>query len=329
MRKCSDNPWKQTTAGLFLLLTLGGLTDIAKADPVISMKLRAAINDGRQQEAMRLIDEGADVNARTSGGYTPLMIAAGVGDEAMVRLLLARGADPSLVNDSGWTASYIAEINQHRHIQELLKGAATTTVAARVDATRGPSRQSKTISAAGNDSHGWPKLGAYPPGHTVIYSGSAGKTWNRGTVKNIDPTYGYNFEDVSGSVDAYQVVGASREPFWTDWFVGDWNISVPMAMNVYAAGGDLYRVVDGGMRLPPLRINQDGTYTWRYFGSAGETLLRGRWQPNPDGPGVILKAAAHGADWLVYNNTMSSSALGHTVIVSSDKHTHYDGKRIK
>lgn len=310
-------------------LVLAGLLLPARAQSLEDMNLRAAINDGRRDEARRLIEQGTDVNGRTSGGYTPLMIAAGIGDEQTVRLLLERGADPALVNDNGWTADYIAKINNHKSIQALLEGPSKTAATAAQPQQAGNTGPSKASSQAGHDSHGWPKQGTYPPGQAVLYSGTAGKTWLADRVKNIDPTYGYNFEGVTGSTDAYFVVGAQREPFWTDWFIGDWGVSVPMAMGTFVKGGDLYRTVSGGLRLPPLRISKDGTYAWRVQEGGQETVLQGRWQPNPDGPGVILKNAAHGADWLVYNNTRTGSSLGHTVILSSDKHTHLDGTRLK
>lgn len=346
MRLPNSKQWKTLAAQV---LVLAGLMFSAQAETITDMNLRAAINDGRREEAIRLIEGGADVNGRTSGGYTPLMIAAGVGDEQLVKLLLARGADPSLVNDYGWSASYLAEINNYRAIQKLLQDAAarppakpeaspTPPVVPAAPPGNGPdvavdpgspTTPVRRDDATARDSHGWPKLGAYQPGQSVLYSGNAGKNWEPGTVASIDPTYGYNLENRSGSTDAYCVVHPQRESFWTAWFVGDWRITVPMAMNLKTSGGDLYRVVSGGRRLPPLRINKDGTYSWRFEGNGSETLLVGRWVPNPSGPGVILKSAAHGADWLVYNNTLTGSGSSHTVILSSDKHTNYDGARLR
>lgn len=286
------------------------------ADDLKDMQLRAAINDGRTQEAIGLIEEGVDVNGRTSGGHTPLIIAAGVGDVEVVKLLLARGADPGLRNDSGMTAEDVAKLNRYAEILALLQSGPK------------PHPGAAPQTKAGTDSHGWPKLGAYPPGSEVLWSGTAGKTWGRGTVASIDPKYGYNLEGWTGSNDAYFVVAPERQPFWTGWFVGDWRVSVPMAMNTVVKNGAVYRTVDGGMRLPPLRVNADGTYAWRWEEKGRETLIRGPWEPNPDGPGVILKRAAYGEDWLVYNNTRTGSSLGHTVILSNENHTHMDGTRL-
>src|SRR2546425_13007288 len=56
----------------------------------------------------RLLDAGARVNARQSGGHTPLHEAALGGDAEVVRLLLAAGADPETGNHEGQTPADVA-----------------------------------------------------------------------------------------------------------------------------------------------------------------------------------------------------------------------------
>jgi ankyrin repeat protein len=57
-----------------------------------------ACNRGATKLVELLLEHGADVNARTPKGYTPLVWAKNI---AVVRALLAAGADPSAVDKQG------------------------------------------------------------------------------------------------------------------------------------------------------------------------------------------------------------------------------------
>lgn len=59
--------------------------------------------------AEKMLEMGADTNAKTKAGITPLMIAAGHDNASMIALLLRAGADPYLKSTSGLTALDIAE----------------------------------------------------------------------------------------------------------------------------------------------------------------------------------------------------------------------------
>lgn len=324
-----------------LALCIAAVPGLAQSIP--EMQLISAAQDCRAAEAAQLVQRGTNVNARNSGGYTPLMMAAINGCEPVVRLLLEAGADASLRHPSFGDAAEQAGLGQYSGIQELIRGAAAPPApqpapsagGARAPATApaAPPPVNTAPAAATQSPRGsatWPRIGAYRVGDQLLYSGNGGKTWLRDVVKAVDPVYGYSFVNgPSGMYDSYHVVAPEREPFWTAYFVGDWRVSVPMAMNTVTDGRHVYRVVSGGLRLPPLRINSDGTYTWRVRQGDGERLIRGRWEPRPDAPGVILKNGDQGADWLVYNNSDTKSSLGETVILSSDCCTHYDGVRLQ
>jgi len=55
------------------------------------------------------LSAGADVNARTESGYTPLHMAAAFNDNpAVLEVLLAAGADVNARTESGWTPLHMA-----------------------------------------------------------------------------------------------------------------------------------------------------------------------------------------------------------------------------
>ncbi len=70
---------------------------------VISTALLHAAGEGDVQGITNLLAEGAEVNARTSDGWTPLMIAVINGHAGAARLLLRSGADVNARNGKGWT----------------------------------------------------------------------------------------------------------------------------------------------------------------------------------------------------------------------------------
>ena len=100
---------------------------ILDADPVL---LEHRTKDGRtplhfafaeKNSAVRLLERGANINARTDGGLTTLMVAAGDGIDDVVTLLLSRGADLRLVDKSKRTAAHwAAKAGRFGTVQKLL-----------------------------------------------------------------------------------------------------------------------------------------------------------------------------------------------------------------
>ena len=65
---------------------------------------RSYLQARQNAEALAIVDSGqVDVNTQTDEGYTLLHHAAGAGNLEMVKALLARGADPTLKNNLGYT----------------------------------------------------------------------------------------------------------------------------------------------------------------------------------------------------------------------------------
>ena len=74
---------------LKVLLAFALASGVARADT----SLIEAIESGNQDEAIRLIEGGADVNAKDEYGRTPLHMAAGNNAVDVVNLLISKGAD--------------------------------------------------------------------------------------------------------------------------------------------------------------------------------------------------------------------------------------------
>lgn len=70
--------------------------------------LHYAVFNGHDDLARHLIERGADVNAPSPNGSTPLMLAAREGREKLVKVLLESGADPRAKSDWGDTALTMA-----------------------------------------------------------------------------------------------------------------------------------------------------------------------------------------------------------------------------
>ncbi len=67
-----------------------------------------AVHKNQLATAKVLLEHGADVNRGTHDGTTPLMMAAGYGNDRMVALLLRHGADPHLRTSGGKSALDLA-----------------------------------------------------------------------------------------------------------------------------------------------------------------------------------------------------------------------------
>jgi ankyrin repeat protein len=96
-------------------------SDISVPDLIgCSLVIASASSGTRKTEMMALLlRRGARVN-RTCGGDTALHRAAELGDEAVVKLLLAAGADPTLRNSNGFRPSDLAWGAHHEEVALIL-----------------------------------------------------------------------------------------------------------------------------------------------------------------------------------------------------------------
>lgn len=95
--------------------------DSASVESEISSLLFKAIQLGDLEAVESLLAAGADVNAATKEGITPLMIAASFGQLAVLRLLKERGAAINKTRNDGFSALTLAVFFGHENIvRELL-----------------------------------------------------------------------------------------------------------------------------------------------------------------------------------------------------------------
>jgi ankyrin repeat protein len=110
-------------AALFLVLVIG--TDVVNAEDK-GMALRIAASNGQLEEVERLLNEGADIDARSDNGMTPLILASWRGHTKVVELLLREGADVDATTNKGTTALRLATERGHKEIIRMLQEAGAT-----------------------------------------------------------------------------------------------------------------------------------------------------------------------------------------------------------
>jgi len=98
--------------------------DMAK---IFDQDLAGVLSDaaiyGDAQTTSLALEEGINPNSRSGPGYTPLILAAKRNQLAIVKLLLAHGADPSLQDDSGQSALSAASRGGYADIVAALRAA--------------------------------------------------------------------------------------------------------------------------------------------------------------------------------------------------------------
>ncbi|MGZ4999204.1 MAG: ankyrin repeat domain-containing protein [Methylomonas sp.] len=104
-----------------LLLKAGAHADVKDASGLTPLlEACGKKTRGYKELALRLIEHGADLNARNNIGWTPLMLAISVGDSDIVALLLDYGADPEVKTPKGDNALSLAKKFGYEDIVALI-----------------------------------------------------------------------------------------------------------------------------------------------------------------------------------------------------------------
>ena len=106
---------------------LAGGADIEQREEVggeISTPLYYAAFEGHEAVVRLLLGKGAKVSVKSIYGWTPLHAAVSGGHESVVRLLLAHGADPSAKTKKGYTPGDFAEEKLEYGIASMLRAEA-------------------------------------------------------------------------------------------------------------------------------------------------------------------------------------------------------------
>lgn len=312
--------WRMRSLAL-MFVALAALAAPAAAQDMDRMATAAfaAAAEGNVRQLTDLVSQGYDVNFQRRG-RSALGTAVTFKRPEAVRYLLSRGADPAIMIHEEFVVGQeaprplidYARNSSSPEIVALLEGALGTSPPATRAALAAapPAAKVAPPAAAGGGGARWDPPGTYSPGQSVLISTNGGLDWRSGKVVQIgsgefDKTY--LVVDGNGQnhyLDWTRVTTTVRQPYWTQQFVGDWALHTGLSSVKRTDGRDRYRVTEGGMRLPPLQIKADGTYSWILTDGK---RLQGRWISRPDQPGIVLQKGDKSLDWTVYNSTTLSS----------------------
>jgi len=105
---------------LVISLLAHGASPAAKTRFYEQTALHIAADLGDFEIARRLIEGGADKEARTNGGWTPLLVAASKGHFSVAALLVERGANVNARNNAGETGLHFVENIDARYFSWLV-----------------------------------------------------------------------------------------------------------------------------------------------------------------------------------------------------------------
>ncbi|MDO9243109.1 MAG: ankyrin repeat domain-containing protein [Rhodocyclaceae bacterium] len=139
--------WKGRRAAMQWLLERGAQVNRANRAEREWTALHYAVFAGHAELTDRLLEAGADVNARSTNGSTVVMMAAREGHEAIARRLMAAGANPTMKNDSADDAVAWAMRQGHYRIAQTFTNAENFAALARAAVTRPQAKPLRSLPA--------------------------------------------------------------------------------------------------------------------------------------------------------------------------------------
>ncbi len=145
---------------------------------------------GHREVVKLLIKRGADVNAASAGGLTPLLLACVQGHISAVKLLLEGGANLDVKSADGLSPLEVALKKQNRELVDTLVGYAGKTMWGESTVERVNGRRN-CLEVRSGPSRAHKKTGCLKPGESIKLNGF----WSENNWAQI-------FEPVQGWVDA-------------------------------------------------------------------------------------------------------------------------------
>ncbi|MBU0728738.1 MAG: ankyrin repeat domain-containing protein [Proteobacteria bacterium] len=92
----------------------------SEKEPTVLFKFRQAMDAGDAAEVMKMLHNEIAVDVDFGGGVRPLHLAVQQGPDEIVQILIAQGADPDAVTESGWTALHTAALMGNLETAQVL-----------------------------------------------------------------------------------------------------------------------------------------------------------------------------------------------------------------
>ena len=103
-----------------LLTTIAAVLVVGCGPQPPDISIHKAANEGNIEAVKQHLASGADVNAKTDEGFTPLHFAANEGHKEIAELLIANSAEVNAKDDDERTPLHFVAVGGHKEIAELL-----------------------------------------------------------------------------------------------------------------------------------------------------------------------------------------------------------------